>query len=71
MSTPKIHIEFPGRIVFIGFESLLSHEVELTPGATVVDARGGAVVPGFVDPHTHVVFSGDRREELSREGART
>jgi len=55
-----------GRIVFIGFESLLSQEVELTPGATVVDARGGAVVPGFVDPHTHVVFSGDRREELRR-----
>jgi imidazolonepropionase len=55
-----------GRIVFIGFESLLAHEVELAPGATIVDARGGAVVPGFVDPHTHVVFSGDRREELRR-----
>jgi imidazolonepropionase len=55
-----------GRIVFIGFESLLTHEVELAPGATIVDARGGAVVPGFVDPHTHVVFSGDRREELRR-----
>jgi len=55
-----------GRIVFIGFESLLSQEVELAPGATIVDARGGAVVPGFVDPHTHVVFSGDRREELRR-----
>ena len=55
-----------GRIVFIGFESLLSHEVEVIPGATIVDAHGGAVVPGFVDPHTHVVFSGDRREELRR-----
>jgi imidazolonepropionase len=32
----------------------------------VVDARGGAVVPGFVDPHTHVVFAGDRRDELRR-----
>src|SRR5947199_27215 len=30
------------------------------------DAQGGAVVPGFVDPHTHVVFAGDRREELRR-----
>jgi len=55
-----------GRIVFIGFESLLSQEVELAPGATIIDARGGAVVPGFVDPHTHVVFAGDRREELRR-----
>ena len=42
-----------GRIVFIGFESLLPHEVTLTPGATIVDAGGGAVVPGFVDAHTH------------------
>ena len=55
-----------GRIVFIGFESLLSQEVELAPGATIIDARGGAVVPGLVDPHTHVVFAGDRREELRR-----
>jgi imidazolonepropionase len=55
-----------GRIVFIGFESLLEHEVELAPDAVVIDAHGGAVVPGFVDPHTHVVFAGDRREELRR-----
>src|SRR5712691_1276765 len=39
-----------GQIVFIGFESLLQREVE----------------PGFVYPHTHVVFAGDRREELRR-----
>ena len=55
-----------GRIVFIGFESLLEGEVELERDAVVVDAQGGAVVPGFVDPHTHVVFAGDRREELRR-----
>jgi imidazolonepropionase len=57
---------FNGRIVFIGFESLLPHEVTLTPGATIVDAGGGAVVPGFVDAHTHVIFAGDRRGELRR-----
>ena len=55
-----------GRIVFVGFESLLKHEVELMPAATVIDAGGGALVPGFVDPHTHVVFAGDRRDELRR-----
>jgi imidazolonepropionase len=57
---------YNGRIVFIGFESLLPHEVTLTPGATIVDAGGGAVVPGFVDAHTHVIFAGDRRAELRR-----
>jgi len=55
-----------GRIVFIGSERLLAQEVELDRHAVVVDAKGGAVVPGFVDAHTHVVFAGDRREELRR-----
>ena len=55
-----------GRIVFVGFESLLWHEVELRPGATVLDAKGGSVVPGFVDSHTHAVYAGDRRDELRR-----
>ncbi|HOQ61061.1 MAG TPA: hypothetical protein PKZ08_10600, partial [Vicinamibacterales bacterium] len=36
------------------------------PGDTVIDAAGGTVVPGLVDPHTHAVFGGDRREELRR-----
>ena len=57
---------YQGTIVFVGFESLISREVELTDDALVLDARGGAVVPGFVDPHTHVVFAGDRRAELRR-----
>jgi imidazolonepropionase len=35
-------------------------------GAAAIDAAGCTVVPGFVDPHTHVVFAGDRREELRR-----
>src|SRR5207253_8172367 len=55
-----------GRIVFVGVERELRREVDVEPGAIVIDARRGAVVPGFVDPHTHVVFAGDRREELRR-----
>src|SRR5262245_46221083 len=66
-SIPRAAIAaYKGRIVFIGFESLMSHEVQLAPGAVRIDAQGGAVVPGFVDAHTHVVFAGDRREELRR-----
>jgi imidazolonepropionase len=30
-----------------------------------LDAEGRAVVPGFVDAHTHAVFAGDRSEEFS------
>ncbi|MEU1972794.1 imidazolonepropionase [Microbacterium sp. NPDC019599] len=30
----------------------------------VVDAGGRAVIPGFVDSHTHLVFGGDRADEF-------
>jgi imidazolonepropionase len=34
------------------------------PGARVVDAGGAAVLPGFVDAHTHLAFAGDRDDEI-------
>lgn len=55
-----------GTIVFVGPEGEWRRAGTLAPGATTFDARGGAVVPGFVDPHTHVVFAGDRRDDLRR-----
>jgi imidazolonepropionase len=54
-----------GRIVFVGTEDAF-RSVPAAPDAVVVDAAGGTVLPGFVDPHTHVVYAGDRREELRR-----
>jgi len=34
-------------------------------GVDVVDAGGRAVIPGFVDSHTHLVFGGDRAAEFA------
>jgi len=31
----------------------------------IIDAKGNVALPGFVDPHTHLVFSGSREEELT------
>ena len=31
---------------------------------TTIDAKGKTVMPGFVDPHTHLVFAGSREFEL-------
>lgn len=35
------------------------------PSHTVIDATGKAVLPGFVDSHTHFIFGGYREEEFS------
>jgi imidazolonepropionase len=55
-----------GRIAWIGPDREVEGAVSLAPGATVLDAEGGAVVPGFVDAHTHLAFTGDRDEEIRR-----
>jgi imidazolonepropionase len=52
-----------GRILWCGPESDLAAAVDAT-AATHVDAAGAAVIPGFVDSHTHFVFAGDRSEEF-------
>ena len=44
-----------------------SDEIEENVGdAEVVDAGGCVVMPGFVDAHTHLVFSGNRLDDFER-----
>jgi imidazolonepropionase len=52
-----------GRIAWVGPEDALATQVDLG-GAEIIDAGGRAVLPGFVDSHTHFVFAGDRAEEF-------
>ncbi len=49
-----------GRILEVGASERIRKSYE---AAHVVDAAGGIVMPGFVDPHTHLVFAGDRAAE--------
>ena len=57
---------YEGRIVFVGSQDACARQVTHAPACTVIDATGCAVVPGFVDAHTHLVYAGDRRNELRR-----
>ena len=50
-----------GRIVAVGATADIRAEYA---GDMVVDARGRAVIPGFVDPHTHLPWFGDRANEF-------
>lgn len=53
-----------GRIVFVGPESDLQGGVRAVSNPTEIDAQGAAVIPGFVDAHTHLAFAGDRDDEI-------
>lgn len=46
------------RIVWVG------PAADAPSDADTVDARGRAVIPGFVDSHAHLVFAGDRADEF-------
>ncbi len=50
-----------GRIIAIGPTTELCAQFS---AERKIDATGHAVIPGFVDPHTHVVWAGDRAGEF-------
>ena len=45
-----------------------AREAQATSGETL-DVDGRVVMPGFIDPHTHLVFAGDRAGEFARRMA--
>jgi imidazolonepropionase len=57
-----------GRIVAVGpraaVEAALEAEGFPLGRFARIDAAGGAVTPGLVDPHTHLLFAGTREDEL-------
>ncbi|MFT4539677.1 MAG: imidazolonepropionase [Planctomycetota bacterium] len=55
-----------GKIVAVGTSDDLRTRYS---AAKIVDARGGVIVPGFVDAHTHPVFMGTREAEFEQRAA--
>jgi len=53
-----------GRIVAVGTTDEVRAAVHIGPETHVIDASGKTVMPGFVDPHTHLVHMGSREFEL-------
>ena len=53
-----------GEIARVGGTGPVTREYPVENAAHAVDAGGKAVIPGFVDPHTHALFAGDRSDEF-------
>ena len=53
-----------GVIVAIGPTAQVLDEVAPSRDGEVIDVAGRVVLPGFVDPHTHLIFAGSRAEEF-------
>ncbi len=52
-----------GKFVFVGRAVDARREGRLRPRGRTISAESQSVLPGFVDPHTHVLFAGDRSQE--------
>ncbi|HZD12026.1 MAG TPA: imidazolonepropionase [Candidatus Binatus sp.] len=50
-----------GRIAMVASTSLLERKFK---GKIIIDAKDEIILPGFVDPHTHLVFGGAREGEF-------
>jgi len=55
-----------GRVAFVGPPEERRRRFGELDGAARLDGGGGTLVPGFVDPHTHLPWAGSREEEFAR-----
>ncbi|UPW01942.1 imidazolonepropionase [Halorussus gelatinilyticus] len=53
-----------GEVARVGPSGPVTREFPPENAAYAVDATGKSVIPGFVDPHTHALFAGDRSDEF-------
>lgn len=53
------------KIISVGTTKEILSQFDEKPDMTIINGRGRTVLPGFVDPHTHLIFAGTRETELT------
>ncbi len=54
-----------GEVAAVGPTDAVTREYPPENASESIDATGKTVLPGFVDPHTHALFAGDRSDEFA------
>src|ERR1700680_4039930 len=55
-----------GRILFVGSRDERQRALGELADAERLDGRRGTLIPGFVDPHTHLPWAGTREHEVAQ-----
>lgn len=55
------------RIALVGGTEEVMNRVNIGPDTQVLSAKGKTVLPGLIDPHTHLIFAGSRENELDQK----
>ncbi|MCD6427889.1 MAG: imidazolonepropionase [Caldisericaceae bacterium] len=53
-----------GKIIAVGKTNDVIKQIEFGRNTIQIDANKKVVMPGFVDPHTHIIFKGTREREF-------
>lgn len=53
------------RILWVGTQRQAEKHFAAFPALARYDCGGRAIIPGFVDSHTHIVFAGSRADEFA------
>ncbi len=66
INNATILVDGNGNIIDYGKREEVLKQYTITPSTYVLSGKGKTVIPGLIDPHTHLIYKGCRHWELER-----